>query len=139
MLASDIVKLVEENDLSTLAQMFACSRRQAQQTYIRAKRTLHAGHNLQVLPGTDVGAVRTTQRPTDASEEDTQAPSVEELAQIRARRINEQSYGQRSHDVGLLRGRIATLQKNVAQGYMDWSAELEICRRTLEILEGSYA
>jgi hypothetical protein len=137
--ASDIVKLVESDGLSTLAQMFACSRRQAEQTYIRAKRTLNAGYNVQVLPGSDVGTVRTTQRATEEPQEDTEPQSVEELAQVRARRINEQSYGQRSHDVGLLRGRIATLKKNVSQGYTDWSAELEICRRTLEILEGTYA
>jgi hypothetical protein len=139
LLASDIVQLVESDGLNTLAQMFACSRRSAEQAYIRAKRTLNAGYNVQVLPGTDVGTVRTPQVATEEPQEDTEPQSVEELAQVRARRINGQSYGQRSHDVGLLRGRISTLEKNVSRGYQEWTHELALCRRTLEILEGTTA
>ena len=132
MLASDI----DLSELDDLTQLFGITRSQAERLRIQARKALRAGLNPVMAPGSEAGSVRARQRPQEPVEEP--APlSTEEMAQQRARRIAEQSYGQRSHDVALLRGRIATLQRNCQHGYREWEGELELCRRTLEILEGT--
>lgn len=135
MLASDVVTLCESNGVSELARMYGLSARQANAFLVQAQRLLNQGHNPVLTPGSDAATVRNYHKRTE--EPEPEALSLEEQAQARARKINEQSYGQRSHDIGQLRGRVSTLRKNCERGYREWEHDLALTTRILEILEGT--
>lgn len=57
---------------------------------------------------------------------------LEDEAAIRAHKIRALPIGERLYVQGQIAARIKTMEKNIAQGY-DWSRELEVKRKVLEL------
>src|SRR5215216_3639317 len=121
MLASDVIAICESDGLTSLAQMFGLSTRQAQAYEIMARRAQAAGLNPTLEPG---AALRPARAAVAAEPDQDQGDELEDEAQARARRIRAESAGLALHSIGHLRGRIATLERNVGNGYLDSTYDL---------------
>jgi hypothetical protein len=138
MLASDVVSLVEIGGLSALSKSFAISRREAESLHLRAQRVLALGAN-PLMTSDAAGTVRAAQRLTEppaATDAVSPIDELEDAARAHARRIRAESSGLQLDSIGKLRGRVKLLERNVAHGYHDWSYDLKLSKRTLEILDG---
>jgi hypothetical protein len=142
MLASDVIAICESNGIGELARMYQLSRRQAEGFAIQARRVLASGSNPVMVPGTDAGTVRASQRPQEPPEgqgegqaSDDQAPSLEDNAAAMARRIKSESAGVAGASVANLRAQLAVCDRNIDKGYPEWGFQARLLRRTLELVE----
>ena len=70
-----------------------------------------------------------------------QTPAIEQTAPLydddeiaaKARRIRALSIGERTYAQSQIMGRIATMEKNIERGYLEWRPALEAERRLLEL------
>ena len=138
MLASDVVAIVNEpNGLTNLAQMFAISRRGAEQLATVARRAQQHGLNPVLSPGDSLGALSRPQVVQEPTEDDQALDDLEQAAQDQARRIKHESYGIAQASIANMRSRLAVLERNIRAGYgQDWDFDYRLTKRTLELVEG---
>jgi hypothetical protein len=64
--------------------------------------------------------------------------TVESEAQGLARKIKESTGGERQYNLSIIASEIATIERNIENGYAGWEFRLAVLRRTLELAGGMY-
>ena len=139
--AKNLVALCDSGDPTILQKMYGISPRQAQGLEAQARRLVRQGEGDRELAPERM--VTRSQTPAQAQQEASGAPeataTLEDEAQTRARRIRQESYGLQQSSIASMRSTLATCERNLRAGYSEWTYQANLLRRTLEILEGTYA
>jgi hypothetical protein len=136
MLARQLVALCDSGEPNILQKLYGITARSADALEVQARRLVKSRQGDQELaPERPVSRSQRATAPVAGQDQD-QASDLEEQAQARARRIRAESYSLQLDSIGKLRGRLRVLERNIAAGYHEWSDDLQLTKRTLELVEG---
>jgi hypothetical protein len=134
--ASKVIALVDKRGVGALARSYGISRRQAEHLDVAARRAVAVGLDLdpELVPHDTVRVAEVARDSVPAVE-----PASVDLdgeAETRARRIRALLPSDRMRAELELSARAATMERNLGHGHLEWTAELAVLQRTLELVRG---
>jgi hypothetical protein len=135
--AAKVVALVDKRGVGALARSYGISRRQAEQLDVQARRAVALDLDLDpdLVPRDTVRVAEVSRDSVPVAEP---APvDLDGEAEVRARRIRALPPSDRMRTELELSARAATMERNLSHGHLEWTAELAVLKRTLELVRGA--
>jgi hypothetical protein len=133
--AGKVIALVDKRGVGALARSYGISRRQAEQLDVQARRAVALDLDPDLVPRDTVRVAEVSRDSVPVAE-----PAPVDLdggAEVRARRIRALPPSDRMRTELELSARAATMERNLSHGHLEWTAELAVLKRTLELVRGA--